>query len=181
MDDYKIAATKSSCEEGSYVVPSTFPLSIHFGEAVSVLHDWTTGTPNIHDRAPKDGWLFINQPSSSALLFKTIRNRVSPIYVTSTTGTPPPGQHTLTPTGRVMLFFADEEARTSFNVNSTNTSQYEYSYLERPKVTVYFNSSGLWEMVDEHSNDAVANDAQSVISQREAKKPDVEGGEKAKL
>lgn len=181
MDNYQIAATKSACEEGSYVVPSTFPLTIKFGEAISVLSDWTTGTPNQHDRAPKDGWLFINRPPASALLFKTIRNRVSPIYVSSTCGPPPPGQHTLTPTGRVMLFFADEESRTTFDVNSTNTSHYEYSYLERPKVTVYFNTGGVWEMVDENSSDAVASDAQSVVSQRESNKSSTEATEKAKL
>ncbi|KAE9569627.1 hypothetical protein CGCF415_v005402 [Colletotrichum fructicola] len=170
-DDYKIAACKTGFAEGAYVSPSIYPLPIKFGQAVSLFKDWTIETPNPSESAPSNGWLFINKPSASALVFKTIHNRSTPIYVTSAESTPPPGQHTLTPSGRVLLFFADAEARTSFNVNATNTSTYEYSYIEHPQVTVFFNTQGDWEMVSESSSDAVADDAMSIISQRHDHKP----------
>jgi hypothetical protein len=155
----------------AYVSPSIYPLPIKFGQAVTLLKDWTMETPNPSESAPSNGWLFINKPSASALVFKTIRNRSTPIYVTSAESTPPPGQHTLVPNGRVLLFFADAEARTSFNADATNTSTYEYSYIEHPQVIVFFNAQGDWETVSEGSSDAVANDAMSVISQRRDHKP----------
>ncbi|RBA11757.1 hypothetical protein FPRO05_14259 [Fusarium proliferatum] len=183
---YNVIATHEACKtgfaEGAFVSPSIYPLPIKFGQAVSLLKDWTMETPNPSESAPSNGWLFINKPSASALVFKTIRNRSMPIYVTSAESTPPPGQHTLIPTGRVLLFFADAEARTSFNAEATNTSTYEYSYIEHPRVTVYFNAHGDWETVSEESSDAVANDAMSVISQRrDHRSPATSEPEKAHL
>lgn len=122
-------------------------------------------TPNPSDDAPSNGWLFKNAPPASALLFKTIRNRPVPVYVTSASAPPPPGQHTLIPTGRIMLFFCDAEGRTTFRPELTNTSSYEYSYLEHPRVTVCFNQKGQWEMISESSSDAVASGAMGIIAQ----------------
>jgi hypothetical protein len=74
-------------------------------------------------------------------------------------------QHTLVPSGCIMLFFADAEAGTSSDLKSTNTSSHKYSYIEHLQVTVYFNGKGTWD------SDAVANNAMSIIAQRQNSKP----------
>ena len=137
-----------------------------------LLKDWTLEMPDPDSNAPTNGFLFINAPSASALIFKTIRNKVSPIYVTSVGAPPPPGQHTLVPGGRIMLFFADADARTAFNENATSTSRHEYSYIDHPHITVYFDSQGHWQTINDTSSDAVATDAFSVMAQHRSRTSD---------
>ncbi len=68
----------------AYVAPSTFPLKIKPGESVKFRDDWTMELPNVSSKAPDNGFLFMNKPTASALLFKWIQNRLVPVYVTST-------------------------------------------------------------------------------------------------
>jgi len=168
-DQYSITACKGPARYGAFVNPSTLPVSIKHGESVKLQKDWKLEVPDPDTNAPNNGYLFMNATSASALLFKWIRNKLKPIYVTTVEGNAPPGQHTLTPTGRVMVFFADAEARTAFKTEQINSNTHEYSYLDHSHVTVYFNSEGIWETIDENSSDAVAINVNSLLAEHRNK------------
>ena len=90
--------------------------------------------------------LFVNKTLASALLFKTVRNRRVPIYISSIgSGVPPPGRHALVPNGRVLVFFMAREAQTAFEVPNVTTEAYEVAYEGVPETTIVYNQAGMWE------------------------------------
>lgn len=114
-----------------------------------VSSSWTVTTSHNPDKSLKKGFQFSNEPSAAALLYKRVRNDVVPIYV-STTGlrTPPPGHHTLLPTGKLLLFFLPQEAGTAFRTEDISTKYIELPYNDKEGSTVRFlyNKDGFWEV-----------------------------------
>ena len=127
---------------------STPPLKVEAGNSFTVSDDWKTNVPGYNELAPKKGFLYISEPPSSALLYKRVLNTRTIIYLTSLGGiTPPPGQHTLLPTGKMMIFFATQEAGTSFRVEGISTKAFEFQTYEKTNgLIVVYNKGGLWEI-----------------------------------
>jgi hypothetical protein len=146
------------------VYNNTEPKTISAGQLFVLEKDWTSTSPNTSSNAPEKGFLFVNMPSASAVLFKTVRNKKTPIYVTATgSGTPPPGKHSLTPTGEILLFFMTQDAQTAFDVNLVNSEAYELLYIEQPNATVLFNKDGHWEFINHVGEDGISDSVSSTL------------------
>ncbi|KAI0127170.1 hypothetical protein BJ170DRAFT_595051 [Xylariales sp. AK1849] len=148
VETYSMGACKTNPSLNSYVFSSTVPSSVEPGELFSVSSSWTTSTPGASALAPKGGFLFVNEPSASALLFKRVRNAAVPVYVTTVGGrAPPTGKHTMKPTGNVLLFFMAQEAGTAFDRDAINTDAFELPYIAKGGggLTLFYNQDGLWE------------------------------------
>lgn len=123
-------------------------MAIEAGNGFTVSSDWVANVPGFNSLAPKKGFLFSSEPSAAALLYKRVLNAQTPIYLTSFGGaTPPPGQHTLLPNGNILIFFATQEAGTTFKLEGISTKSIEFQTAAKPKnFTILYNESGMWEI-----------------------------------
>lgn len=136
----------------AYAFTSTAPSRIEQGELFMVSSSWTVTTAHNPDKSLHKGFQFSNEPSAAALLHKIVRNSVVPIYV-STIGsrTPPPGHHTLLPTGKLLIIFLPQEAGTAFRTEDISTKYMELPHSDKEGATVrlLYTKDGLWAVENE--------------------------------
>lgn len=89
--------------------------------------------------------LFASKTIASAILFKTVRNTPTPIFLANVgDGASPPGQNILTPDGRILLFFRSSTSKTMFSYDALNTASFVVEYFKQPRAAVAFDANGMW-------------------------------------
>lgn len=120
------------------------------GQSFTISSSWTATTSQISDKTLKKSFQFVNELSAAAVLSKRVRDAVAPVYV-STVGSspPPPGQHNLSPTGKLLVFFMPQEAGTAFRIKDIATKFVEIPYTDKSEAAmrIQYTKDGLWVRV----------------------------------
>ncbi|KAI9727457.1 MAG: hypothetical protein M1828_006399 [Chrysothrix sp. TS-e1954] len=150
-DEYHMAACKNGIERGSYASPNTLPQLVKPNDTYSINEGWeatkTTPNPAAATSSSSEAEIlpirFANCRRASAMLFKRVRNRVSPAFILSL-GTWPleRGRYDIVPTGTMILFFAAAEPSTAFELNEVPMAYYELDYTKSLQADVVYTAEG---------------------------------------
>ena len=86
---------------------------------------------------------------ASALVFKRIRNRVSPAYVLSMGASPiPAGKYNITPNGNLAIFFSKGQTGAAFSMDSVGSASCIIRYKDQTSVNIWYTEAGEWKIQD---------------------------------
>ena len=147
------------------VFTRTLPVDIKLGDQFNIKDFNDTAVVSNTTVLAKDKTTsikFFATISASPILYLTIDGepRPRPIYVAakSTTALPPSTQGTLTPTGKLKLFFSPAlSERMAFDNSTTLTNSFEFNYAENPFAEVTLDQKQNWSV--ERQVPAMTDDA----------------------
>jgi len=142
---YQIAATQHSFSNGETFVASTTPETIQYGQTYILPADWTDKRANNDPSAPKDGFRFHNLVTASAIVYKLIGGRPTPVYISPYPL--PPGHDDLTPKPIAKVWFSKRSKQGSM-ISNYGSDAFEVDMSgASPKATIAYDSNGAWTNV----------------------------------
>ena len=130
--------------------PNTTAFPITAGDTLVINQSWTVPPIQVSQNPQPDkpdAFWFENSMPASALVFKRIRNSVSPAYVLSMGASPmPSGKYNITPNGNMAIFFSKQQNGAAFSMNSVPPASCIIRYKEQTGVNIWYTKAGEWKI-----------------------------------
>ncbi|KAI6772956.1 hypothetical protein HG530_003914 [Fusarium avenaceum] len=141
-DEFSIAASSSSFENGVRVSAATSPKSISLGQSYTLAPNWED---SVTEDGPRDGIRFNNEASqASVIVYRTINGSKAPIYISSNKLRPGSSQE-IKLSNRVAVWY-QHDGQTGTMIDGPGQLATQFDMSGRTQATLVFTEDREWSL-----------------------------------